>query len=144
VVTRHHFKTVKHRSIQGNTFVDYMMISLVVAGIGVPLVMKYFGEPIRKTLFEQRRSLVDFVAQTPKRAVPNIWFARERLARITDPGKLGEPGQVRVNEPGTPRAIDEPSSLKDPNVKDPGQLRVGTVSEPGKLEVGDVGSDAGT
>lgn len=69
---------------KGSAVGDYLLLIAAIAGVLIPLVMKYFGEPILKTFTSQRGRLVEFVAQTPVRqpgkTVPNSWFGQEKMA----------------------------------------------------------------
>jgi hypothetical protein len=121
-------------SRKGSAVVDYLMIIGVIAGIAVPIVMKYFGEPLMRTMTSQREKLVSFVAQTPKRTVPNIWFSRER---VVDPGGGDLEGAKDMNAAGelgnadslnaggdlkNARNMRAAGNLKSPGVKGAGEL----------------------
>jgi len=123
----------------GSTVVDYLMLTAAVAGIAVPIVMKFFGEPIMATFQSQRQTLVSFIAQDRKQPVPNIWFSRERLGITGGENELNEVGELAANEPAQPGDLKEPGNLR--NVRRgraPGRLNVGQIKEPGRLEVGQV------
>lgn len=82
--------------------VDYLMITVVVSAVMIPIINRFFGDAIVGQLFAQRQQLVSFVAQTPKRPVSNIWFAAERSRAITT-NKVNGGNQVdtgNVNDPG--------------------------------------------
>ena len=83
-----------HSHPRGNAFVDYLMMTAVVAGIMVPIVNRFFGQAIMDSLFANRQRLVDFIAQTPKRPVPNLWFAIERQGEVGGNGDVGGGGNL--------------------------------------------------
>src|SRR4051812_25523998 len=72
---------------RGATFVDYLMITAVVAGVALPIAMKYLLEPINTSLLSQRQNLVSFLAQDRKQNVPNAWFSQEQQG---EPGGKGD------------------------------------------------------
>lgn len=130
------FRSLRSR---GNTFVDYLLLSLVIAGIAIPIVMRFFGDPIRQTLFNNRQSLVDFLAQTPKRPVPNLWFAKERVASPPDPN-VDNPGAI--DDPadgGEGPKIAGPGRIDSPNISAPRDISAPTISDVGEISSGVAG-----
>lgn len=57
---------------------DYLLVTAVVAAIGLPVMNRMFGDRVLGGMRANRRQMVDFIAQNPKRAVPQVWFSRER------------------------------------------------------------------
>jgi len=116
------------RSQRGEGTVDYLIMTAMVVGIVFPLVIKYFGEPIMNSLNGQRSTLVQFVGQTPKRPVPNLWFAQERPAKVDNVTNVNDPRQVPIKE------VDDPTELNDPTRTDPTQLNQPKTQTVGNLK----------
>lgn len=84
-------KVVLRSAPRGQGVVDYLMVTAVVAAVAVPIIQIYFGDQLRESLFNKREELVTFIAQTPKRPVPNLWFAQDRQGTTGGKGTLNDP-----------------------------------------------------
>lgn len=129
---------------RGAGVVDYLMITIVIAAVAVPIIQSTFGEQINAALFSNRQKLVAFIAQQPKHTVPNQWFSQEPLGEVGGGGKVPEPKELKqVGEVGGNQQTSEPSGeLGDVKaVGGEGQLgTVGGVGGEGRLkQVGNVG-----
>lgn len=110
---------------RGATVVEYLMLTAVVAGIGVPLVLNFFGEPLLRSFEKNRETLVQFIAQDRKQSVPYPWFSQERPADID----VSESPEIASSEVG-----------KSPDIAESPEIR---VNEVGSSKVGSGGMGAG-
>ncbi|NDG27789.1 MAG: hypothetical protein EB120_11525, partial [Proteobacteria bacterium] len=122
---------------RGSTLVDYLMITVAIVGIIVPVFMNYFGGPFLATLANNKTKLVEFIGQTPKNRrkppVPVAWFSRERSAK-PQVGDLKEAGDLPPGaELSGPSGLSSPGDLKTGDLKEVGELK-----EPGTLNAGNV------
>ncbi len=96
---------------RGAISTEYLLLSALGVGILLPFALKYFGYPLLNSLNNQRQSLVEFFAQTPKRPVPTSWFQKDRLAAVTAPNNVTTAGNV-----STPGNISTPGTVSTGNV----------------------------
>jgi hypothetical protein len=128
------FKKILTRQNQkGATMVDYMMLTAAVAGIGVPVMMRFFAGPINNSLLSKRQNLVSFLAQDRKEKIPNEWFGREGQPDLKEPSKLANVKNFEDPSVGEPGKLEEPGKLSNPNVRNPSRLAEVRMRDPGKL-----------
>jgi len=129
---------------RGSVVVDYLLITAVVAAVGVPLIMKFFGEPIRRTLLGNRQELVSYLAQDRKETVPGVWFSK------VDQADIEEREEISTTDPIEVTVIDgreqiEPGEIEDPvKIKNRKKIKVAKIKDPAKIKVpGRFGSGGG-
>jgi hypothetical protein len=129
---------------KGQGTVDYLMLTALIAGVLVPIILKNFGEPMLRTMTNEKDRLVGFVAQNKKQKVPNAWFSRSDPAKVPEPSvaapkdipppdPLAPPGEVPPPQgPKEPKNIPPPRPGNPPRVNAPGQAPPPSVPPPGE------------
>lgn len=99
---------------RGQGTVENLMMTAIIAGLLMPVVYKVVISPLMATMQSQKRSLVDFVAQTNKKPVPSAWFASERMAQIKEDKSIEKPKDIESPEIPEPGQIPESKEIKSP------------------------------
>lgn len=128
---------------RGNSTVDYLMLTAAVAGIGVPIMMRYFGGPIIDTLTGQREQLVSFLAQDRKQSVPNEWFSYETPAEPDGGPDLKEGKDLSEPDLASPSDLKDGRDLRSRDLKNPRELKVGRLNDPRQLSTSPVSGPNG-
>lgn len=108
-------------SESGQGVVDYLMVTVVIAAIAIPILNNLFGDRIMGSLFNERQRLVDFIGQTPKRnhPVPNAWFSAEKQAKFDNQqdiayNDLNDPELNDTKELDAPSDVGGKGEIKQP------------------------------
>jgi len=117
--------------------VDYLMITAVIAGVALPIAMKFILGPVSDNLIGQRQSLVSFLAQDRKQNVPNAWFSQENQGETGGKGQLPPVKDLADPNVADPSDIKPVGNIGQPTPKAPPNLKaVGRVNGPGQITVG--------
>jgi len=131
---------------QGSSVVDYLMLTVVISAVAVPILYNNFGEPFVRTLQAERGKLVNFIGQTPSRRKPPVpaeWFSQERPARpdSKDLGSGTGNGDLAINDIEV-NDIEGGKEIKTGNLSE-GSRSAQDLKEPGAINVGANGGAGG-
>lgn len=136
------FKRKIWRSFQsnaGSVVVDYLLTTAMVAGVLVPIILKFGGESFKASLFGQRQKMVSFLAQDRKQNVPSSWFSQENPPEVR-----GDNPNITVTQDiseGDPREPGEISTGGDPRVANLSDPNRDKINSPENISVGNPGGN---